>query len=654
MRINRRVDSVGATRWVKRAETLARSARLEYQTTREIQDGYLLEGKRAGDIRTARVVDIPGRFVPFGHTGTAIGIPGASESWWPAWAGAPTRRITLEQRKPEDDEPPLEFAYEHPDARQLTAHFIGAPPTTGLRSLGIAAPTSSADWVTQVRTVYPNTDPVPAVNVDDLLINYSGVTSLWVMVDAWGSGVRNKFTMLINEQEVISTFGVPIIRKTWSNYGFQSADTRAWATVISPVKVVVALWLSDDELVGKAGSLGLMVYEVVDGEWVLAGSHRVKQYDPEQDDLEQDDPKQDYLTHPLFALHYRVNASGAPLDPAQRSSLRPRDPAMMNDGRSAVFLTTLRHELDATTGSIYSPVVISAVLRVEIDLETYEVTVEVEHVNTDAELSTGETLTTTEGVLVAGAISYPWDAGEWPVYCWLHYDGSTMHEVLGFARGIRTDIIKEGVAGMAPWHVHAYQEDPIRMAFRTVTMEDGEPIEVVTDMLISEAGFNMLTSAGSPVTVLLHDPFDDPITIAMIFGMTDGGNSEIPMSYCGLGVYEMSLYRAGTTTRVIARIDTVEGVVSEAALPSGADRPVSTCYAQSRILVDEDEDEDETEIPHRSVVTYRSGGATTIELRTGDDVVARASEVAQDIRLGIYYMGNPFASARYGKMEALV
>lgn len=632
--IRKQIDSAGAARWLRRAETMARSIKKRAGTARAILDGYLVEGKRNGVHRLARVIDLPGRFVPFGHTGTAIGIPGASESWWPAWAESPTRRVTLEQDKSEEGDPP-EFAYKHPAGRQLSGHFIGDPPTTGLRSLGIAPPTSSADWVTQVRTVYPNTDPVPAVNADDLLINYSGVTSLWVMVDAWGSGVRNKFTLFINEQEVISTFGVPIIHKTWSDYSFQSADTRAWATVVSPVKAVVALWLSDDELpVGKAGSLGLMVYEVVDGEWELVKSHRLQH---------------SQMPSPLLEPHYRVNAAGVPLDPAQRSFLRPRDPAMMNDGRSAVFLTTLRHEVDATTGSSYSQVVISAVLRVEIDLATYEATVEVEHVNTDAELSTGGTLTTTEGVLVAGAISYPWIAGEWPVYCWLHYDGSTMHEVLGFARGIRTDIIK-GVAGMAPWRVHAYQEDPIRMAFRTVTMEDGEPIEVVTDMLISEAGFNMLTSAGSPVTVLLHDPFDDPIAIGMIVGMTDGGNSEIPMSYCGLGVYEMSLYRAGTTTRVIARLDTAGGIVSEVPLPTGATRPVSTCYAQTRIL----DDEDETEIPHRSVVTYRSGGATTIELRTGDDVVARASGVAQDIRLGIYYMGNPFAVAQYGLMEALV
>lgn len=631
MRINRRVDSVGATRWVKRAEALARSTRLEYQTNREIHDGYLVEGGRAGAIRTARVLDIPGRFVPFGNTSTAIGIPGASESWWPAWAGAPTRRTTLEQRKPEEGDP-LEFAYEHPDARQLTAHFIGAPPTTGLRSLGISLPTSSADWVTQVRTVYPDTDPVPAVNANDLLINYSGVTALWVMVDAWGSGVRNKFTMLINEQEVISTFGVPIIRKSWSDYSFQSADTRAWATVVSPVKVVVALWLSDDELpVGKAGSLGLMVYEVVDGEWELVKSHRLHH---------------SQMPSPLLEPHYRVGTGGMPLVPAQRSFLRPRAPTMMNDGQRAVFLTTLRHEVDATTGSTYSPVVISAVLRVEIDLETYEVTVEADHLNTDAELSTGGTLTTTEGVLVAGAISYPWAAGEWPVYCWMHFDGSTMHEVLGFARGIRTNLVG-GPTVPPPWHIHSYQDEAVRFRFRSTVWEDGVPQVSEVDVLTNDVGFNATTAPGNPVTVILYD---NAYTGPLILGMTDGGNTEIPMSYCGLGVYEMSLYRAGTTTRVIARIDTVGGVVSEAALPSGAARPVSTCYAQSRIL----DDEDETEIPHRSVVTYRSGGATTIELRTGDDVVAHASEVAQDIRLGIYYMGNPFAVAQYGLMEALV
>lgn len=54
------MDSAGAARWIKRAETLARSIRDAYGTKREIHDGYIVEGRRTPTGRSARVIDVPG------------------------------------------------------------------------------------------------------------------------------------------------------------------------------------------------------------------------------------------------------------------------------------------------------------------------------------------------------------------------------------------------------------------------------------------------------------------------------------------------------------------------------------------------------------------------------------------------------------------
>lgn len=634
MNIRTQVDSVGAVRWIRRAKTMARSIKKRTGVARAILDGYLLEGRRSGKNRLARVMDLPGRFVPFGHTGVAVGVPGASESWWPAWVESPTRAVTLE-RSAGDEGGPLEMSFEHPSGREIAAHFIGPPPDSTLRSLGMSTPQASADYVVQTRLVYPSADPVPSVNPDELLIDYSGVSALWVMVDAWGAGSADKFTMLINEQVIQSIFGFPVLRKEWSDWSTQQGENRVWATIVSPGKVAVAAWLSDGLPVGQAGSMGLMVYEAIEGEWELVFSHHLRH---------------DQMPHELFEPHFRVDISGDPLVPQQRSYLRPGGLAMAHDGRKVILLSLMRHALDArgyTEVASYRELVVSGVLRVEMDLEVYGVAVEIDHVNTDAELFTGSTLITTNEVFVPGAISYPWAVGEWPVYCWMFFDSTALHEVIGFARAERTDAVGGMPSDPLPWYVHQYQDAAVRFAFRTTSWEDDEPVEQEAEMFTNEVGFNAMTAPGAPLTVTDYDPF---YTGPLIVGMTDGGNIEIPMAFCGEGKYEMTLYRGDSEDRVIARFDIEEGTVTEVPLPDGATRPVSTCYAQERVL----ENEDGTVIPHRSVVTYRAAGATVVEVRSGDDVIAVDDDISRDYRIGMYYMGNPFASARYGKMEALV
>lgn len=58
--MKRRSTTAGGVKWLRRAEKLARAVTAKYGTTREINDGYLLEGRRVGKLRSATVIDPPG------------------------------------------------------------------------------------------------------------------------------------------------------------------------------------------------------------------------------------------------------------------------------------------------------------------------------------------------------------------------------------------------------------------------------------------------------------------------------------------------------------------------------------------------------------------------------------------------------------------
>lgn len=66
--ITRRISTASASKWIKRAEVLARSLRRTFDTRREILDGYIIEGKRVGDRLKASVIDPPGQIVIAGRT----------------------------------------------------------------------------------------------------------------------------------------------------------------------------------------------------------------------------------------------------------------------------------------------------------------------------------------------------------------------------------------------------------------------------------------------------------------------------------------------------------------------------------------------------------------------------------------------------------
>ena len=121
--MSRQIDSSGAARWLKRAEQLA-WALDDTGVRRNVIDGYLVEGRRVGSLRTARVLDLPGRFVPFENLNVASNIPGTTERPWPLEVTAPGRGVMLE-RAPGDD---VEFAFERPAAPALQTGLIGEPP----------------------------------------------------------------------------------------------------------------------------------------------------------------------------------------------------------------------------------------------------------------------------------------------------------------------------------------------------------------------------------------------------------------------------------------------------------------------------------------------------------------------------------------------
>lgn len=644
MRINRRVDSAGAARWVKRAESLARSIRQKYQAKHEIQDGYLLEGKRAGNIRTARVVDIPGRFVAFGHDDIVIGFPGFEEDKRPVWVSAPVRAVMLEKPLEVGDDP-REFVFERPDTDEATARFIGAPPPASFRSLGISAPNPSAGWVTQVRTIHPASDPVPPLDREyappypyldlGLTQDFSVVSNVWVMIDAWGVGHNGAFKMFIDEQIIQSLFGFPIIRKERSIYRGM-ADTRAWAAVVSPTKFAVTVLLADGIPAGQANSFGFFTCELYEGQWYISAYplwHRE-------------------MPHLLFQPHNRITPGGVQISPTMRSHLYPWVPSMATDEDKIYFLATLRHEMDGSYVSpartVYAALVVTGLLRVELDWQSGGLDVELSKVNTAAAsiyqgAPLAGNLTTTNGVVVSDHIDYGWGLSDWVTYANLFYQGGAMYEVVGFSCGIRGETtVSEGGFGGTTGGPHRYRDDADRFEVRKTEYTEEGP--VVSDLAIEMPAHSMQphTEPGSLMGPVWVGDYEPPIPGNVV----DGGNKRLAPAFVGDSKFEMQVFRRGTNEWALARLDLGTGQVVEVPLPDGVTYPVPTCYAQEVVR-----DDDVT--PARTVVSYWLGGQTTVEIRSGDEVVAIAQEVPDRYPFGVYYLGNPYTTARYGQMEGL-
>lgn len=64
--LTKRADSVTSSKWLHQAVRLARQLRLRYQVKRQILDGCIVEGRRAGGVRVATVVDPPTAIMAIG------------------------------------------------------------------------------------------------------------------------------------------------------------------------------------------------------------------------------------------------------------------------------------------------------------------------------------------------------------------------------------------------------------------------------------------------------------------------------------------------------------------------------------------------------------------------------------------------------------
>lgn len=66
MNISKATTSASGIKWLRRATTLARSLKGQSASRRELVDGFIIEARKSGGLRSARVMDIPGRIALMG------------------------------------------------------------------------------------------------------------------------------------------------------------------------------------------------------------------------------------------------------------------------------------------------------------------------------------------------------------------------------------------------------------------------------------------------------------------------------------------------------------------------------------------------------------------------------------------------------------
>lgn len=116
-------NSASGAKWLRRAKTLALSVAGSVGVKREILDGYIIEGRRVGDIRKATVIDLPGRLFLFGPN-AVLGDRGAQEFY--GYEGS----FFGYQSKPKADDPRhgLQGVVVTVPRDRLHWSSVGAPP----------------------------------------------------------------------------------------------------------------------------------------------------------------------------------------------------------------------------------------------------------------------------------------------------------------------------------------------------------------------------------------------------------------------------------------------------------------------------------------------------------------------------------------------
>lgn len=120
--VTKRSSTLSGAKWLRRAERLAQSLEKggRFATVRELQDGYLLQGRRVGDRYSATVIDLPGR----------IGLVGPYDGMVLASIDAPDRDFFSPLLPLRDS---ADFGERVPAAGN--AFVIGPPPAAGAATM---------------------------------------------------------------------------------------------------------------------------------------------------------------------------------------------------------------------------------------------------------------------------------------------------------------------------------------------------------------------------------------------------------------------------------------------------------------------------------------------------------------------------------------
>lgn len=633
-RLARQVDSAGAVKWLRRAEFLARLIAPSVGVRRELLDGYIVEGRRTGDNRIARVMDLPGRFLPVYPRTIAISGVGSTGYPSPTPVGAPVRATMLEY---EDTANPRDIELTPTDV-PITYSVIGDPPAfSSTQPIGITDPTATPQGVVITRLVYNAALTPPTLNLVDFTINYTNLGPVFISIDRWGAGGAGDFHLLINEQVIIDAFGCPVILHTVVPYNNTvNAEHRAWATAHDNV-VVLAMRLTEPARpFGVVSSIGVVVLQQVEGTWGITHTHKLTAAE---------------LDHPLFNPHTRVNLdTGVPLTPSQVSGFYLTSTGVASDGHKFVLRAVIGSQMDASAtlaaGLRRGIMHATGILRCELDLTTQVLTHEITDVCSDAAATSGATdlageLETTNGVVVSAAMSTPWLTPSWPVHCTALFDGTSLLELSAFTLGNRGDIFSAPSGGEgSSWRgVNTYRDPTMAYRHDTATWTpSGVYTETTKTITGSLFGITPGVAPGNEVSEYGE--------VTDVIGVEVGQVPYTPATYIGLGGFELPMRAASSTSWVLARIEFNDDLTTGIApSPASATGLYSACYTIRTV-------EDDAVIPHKSTVTYRLAGVTVLQVRLGDEVFAADESIDERYPLGVFYIGNAFAQTPYGDMRA--
>lgn len=641
MTVNRRVDSAGAARWIRRAERLARNLKQPYAAKREIIDGYVVEGRRSGDRRFASVIDLPGVFALFRR----VDVHTRDIDVLSSHAQSPTRRLMLEEYERPDDPRefplPLQFEPEPADLYIDSSVVMGAPPEQAA-VVGHSPPVVTPRGVTSA--VLIASPPTPQL-FGPLWVDYSAIQDVWIQVRFYPAGGGAYKSILVNEQILTSVFGAPVIQKSVVG-GIFSPSVRCMAVVNGDVlSLVVLLRDSPDPPLNvntrtlfdrsSIGFISLRLGIDASGDPVPPG----EPHTPEV--VSHARLGWDELPHPLFVPHpflYDDHPpfSETPVIPPQYVSVGFSCMSVASDGESVWLSTNISQPTPATldvpdtnwSGYVY----ITGRLLCKYNILTGAIESSIDHVDCDSRRNVitplegnmgaaNELLVTSAGLRLSDHLENPWDSPEWVCYCAIAHDGTHLIDVVGLALGERGDTLEGGIMWRAPMQ---YREVPFALVVNGDRTElDGMGFVPGIIPGASLVGARQLGSAPALNATARLDWYP----IASI----GGGRFEIPMYHLG-----------GDVRQGVARVDGTDiAFIPDAPEASAA---ISTCFAMG--VFDDDTGE---YTPHRSIAAFNVGGQYTIQLRDGDEVVAETVGVEDDFRLGVFYVGNPFALAKYGR-----